>query len=351
MHRSFYLGLSGRRLPVATHLVLHENPEPEAILLDGRRLAEVLVETARRFDSPLALPVMDLTLEKDVALRALGVPAQEIPTYHFEDLPTAEALTAVAEMDVLGSPRIAATCDALTRIATAHSDGAAEVPVGMCIGPFSLLTKLIADPITPIYLAGSGLGPEDDDEVALLYGLLTLSELTVAAYCRAQIEAGATAIFVCEPAANTVYFSPKQIEADDTVFNDLVINPNLRLKALLDQGGVDLIFHDCGELTSQMISSFAVLDPVIASFGSPVKLWEAAAALPSDVVVFGNLPTKKFYSDADVPLGSIPGLVQEIDEHLSAMGHPYIVGSECDVLAMPGHERTIMEKVVALAGA
>ena len=73
MDRSFYLELaaSGKRLPVATHLVLHEKPDPEAILLDGARLAAVMIATARRFASPLALPIMDLTLEKDVMLRAM----------------------------------------------------------------------------------------------------------------------------------------------------------------------------------------------------------------------------------------------------------------------------------------
>ena len=95
MERSFYLELaaSGKRLPVATHLVLHEKPDPEAILLDGARLAAVMIETARRFDSPLALPIMDLTLEKDVMLRAVGIAPEAIPTYHFDAPPSAEAMT------------------------------------------------------------------------------------------------------------------------------------------------------------------------------------------------------------------------------------------------------------------
>ena len=37
MDKNFYLELarSGRRMPIATHLVLHEKPDPEAILIDG----------------------------------------------------------------------------------------------------------------------------------------------------------------------------------------------------------------------------------------------------------------------------------------------------------------------------
>lgn len=241
MTRSFYLELAetGKRLPVATHLVLHEQPDPEAILLDGQRLAEVVVDTARRFDNPLALPVMDLTLEKDIALRTLGVAPDDIPKFHFDELPDPESRQQLSEMDVLASPRIKATCDALSIIAKAHAEGAKELPVGMCIGPFSLLTKLLSDPITPIFLAGSGLTAEDDDEVALVYALTELTELIVAKYCQAQIDAGASAIFVCEPAANVVFFSPNQIAGGSTIYQELVIEPNLRLKKLLDDAGVD----------------------------------------------------------------------------------------------------------------
>ncbi len=349
MQRSFYLDLAatGKRLPVATHLMLHEMADPQAILVDGERLAQVMVATARRFDSPLALPVMDLTLEKEIMLAQLGIAAADIPTFHFDALPDDAAIARVARMNVLDSPRIKANCVALSAIAAARAAGASEVPVGMSIGPFSLLTKLLADPIIPIFMAGSGVSADEDDDVALLATLLELCEKTVHACCLAQIEAGAAAIFLCEPAANLVFFSPLQLKEGSSVFNDFVIAPNLRLKALFEERGVDLIFHDCGELTPEMIASFAVLDPAIISFGSPVKLWEAEPLVPKTTVIYGNLPTKKFYSDEEVPLSGIPAMVSEIEDRLRASGHPYIIGSECDVLSMPGYEQTIMEKVVA----
>jgi hypothetical protein len=68
------------------------------------------------------------------------------------------------------------------------------------------------------------------------------------------------------------------------------------------------------------------------------------------VVLFGNLPTKKFYSDAEVPLGEVAALVAEIDGRLRPTGHPYIIGSECDVLSVPGHEAGILAKVQAMCG-
>lgn len=52
--RAFWLDLanSGRRLPIATHLILHEHADPDAILVDGTRLAAVMSEAADRFRSP-----------------------------------------------------------------------------------------------------------------------------------------------------------------------------------------------------------------------------------------------------------------------------------------------------------
>jgi uroporphyrinogen-III decarboxylase len=353
MNRDFYLDLakSGRRMPIATHLVLHEKDDPEAILLSGERMAEVMAETARRFASPLALPVMDLSLEKDFMLRAMGIPASDVAAYHFETPPSGAQRAALEAADPLSSARIAANCAALRVLRSAFRLPEASrgidglVPVGMSIGPFSLLSKMLGDPIVPIFLAGSGESADDSEEVALLQALLPLCESAVQSCCAAQIEAGAAAIFVCEPAANTVFFSPNQIAEGSSVFDDFVIEPNKRLKKLFDSRQVDLLLHDCGSLTTGMVASLGSLNPAIFSFGSPVKLWEIESFVPKTTVIYGNLPTKKFYSDEEVPIEALPGMVGEIEEKLRASGHPFIVGSECDVLSMSGYEGKIMEKV------
>jgi uroporphyrinogen-III decarboxylase len=349
MDKNYYIDLAreGRRMPIATHLVLHEKADAEAILLDGERMAAVMLETAERFNNPLALPVMDLTLEKDILLRTMGVPAEQTEAFHFTEAPDSESCAKVrTDVDVLALPRIKANCEALSILRA----GGKVIPVGMSIGPFSLLTKLVKDPITAIYMAGSGVEPEDDEEVEMIHTLLKLAETIIHATCAAQIKAGARAIFLCEPAANLVFFSPNQIREGSTVYDDFVTQPNLRLKALFDETGTDLLFHDCGELIPEMITSFGKLNPKVISFGSPVKLWEIEQYVAKDVVMFGNLPTKKFYSDEEVPLDGIEGRVNEIEEKLRATGHPFIISSECDVLSMPGYEKTIMAKVNAMCG-
>ena len=331
MDRQFYIDMaeSGLRMPVGTHLVLHEKKHPASIVVNGEALGRVMEETAERFNTPLAIPVMDLTIEKESILSHRGIAEKDIPTYHFTELPSPMKIT---DDVLLSHPRFAANLGALRYI----SMNTKLVPVGMCIGPFSLTTKLLADPIIPIYLAGSGMTGKDSDEVKLLDAALALAKAAVLASVKLQVAAGAKAIFLCEPAANLVYFSPNQLSGARDAFDRYVIEPNLEVREALRKGGCDLIFHDCGELVPAMVKKFAVLDPAIMSFGSPVKLWEMEPFVPKSTVIFGNLPSKKFYSDAEASVEKVVALTQEIIARMTPTGHPFIVGTECDVLSMDG---------------
>ena len=337
MQRSYYLGLAevGLRMPIGTHLILHEAADPAAIELDGQRLGDVIVRTAGRFNTPLAVPLMDLKLEKEAMLAARGIAGGQIDSYHFDELPAEAPAFRL-------TPRMLATCEAIRHVAK-HPD---LVPMGMGIGPFSLMTKLISDPITPVFLAGTGLTADEEPEVALIERVMELGTKLLLEYFSAQIDAGAKAMIICEPAANLVYFSPNQLANGYDIFDRYVTAPMRRIKALFDARGVDLVFHDCGELTTGMVERFATLDAAMLSFGCSRLLWEDAALIPKSTVLYGNLPTKRFpasqLSVADVEL-----LAREMLDKMRATGHPFILGSECDVLSVPGSEGEIMAKVEA----
>ena len=66
MDRQYYIGLadSGLRMPIGTDLVLHERADAGDIVLDGRRLGQITAEAAKPIGTPLAVPLMDLRLEK-----------------------------------------------------------------------------------------------------------------------------------------------------------------------------------------------------------------------------------------------------------------------------------------------
>ncbi len=90
MDREYYLDLAARGLsmPIAADLVLHEHADAEEILLDGERLGSVIEETANRFSTPLAVPHMDLELEKKTLTEMIGVAAEERAKFHFASAPS-----------------------------------------------------------------------------------------------------------------------------------------------------------------------------------------------------------------------------------------------------------------------
>ena len=277
-----------------------------------------------------------------------GVAESEVETFHFSEAPAPEVLETMARAAAAPfSPRGEAHIGSVRYIAE-ETD---LLPVGMAIGPFSLMTKLMADPIAPIAMAGMGMTAEEDPGVLMAERCLRLAEMAVARSLAAQMRAGARAVLLCEPAANVVYISPKQIAAGADIFERFVMQPNLRLRAQLRAGGADLIFHDCGALSPFMVREFATrLEPSVLSLGSTRKLWEDAALTPKNVVLYGNLPTKSFYSNGDMPEEKVEALTRDLMERMHAAAHPHIVGSECDVLHVPGAEESIRRKVDVMMG-
>ncbi|MCS6950859.1 MAG: hypothetical protein NZ520_10405, partial [bacterium] len=92
-------------------------------------------------------------------------------------------------------------------------------------------------PIAPIYLAGMGVTGEEDPEVKMVETTLELSMMVILRSMQAQIEAGARAMFIAEPAANRVYISPKQIEQGSDVFERMVMRYLRRVKDFLHEHG------------------------------------------------------------------------------------------------------------------
>jgi len=338
MKRDYYTSLarSGLRMPIGTHLLLHQQEDVGAVLLDGVRLGKVIEETARCFRTPLGMPLMDLALEKEELLTALHIPAEKIDSFHFDTAPSSQP-------DFSLTPRMQATCEAIRYVA-AQQD---LLPIGMAIGPFSFMTKLVADPIMPVFTAGTGVTADEDPEVELVEKTLKLVQGVILSYLREQIAAGAKAIVVCEPAANKVYFSPNQLAESYEIFDRYVMAPNREIKDLLESNGVDLIFHDCGELTDDMVQRFGTLDPAILSLGSSRVLWEDARLISKNTVLYGNLPSKHFYSDATITTRKVSSIAMELVKKMNEIDHPFILGSECDVLSVPKCEATIREKVDA----
>lgn len=334
------------RMPIVTDLVLQEHADHPAICRDGARLGQVVAESSRRYKTPFAIPIMDLTVEKDYLTRLLDVPETEWATWHFTQLPAAETMPALlSKIASASDPRMNAMAQSLRWI----SANTKLIPVGMVIGPFSLMTKLLADPITAVYIAGTGVTGADDPEIALLEKVMELSLAVVLRNMRAQIAAGAKMIFVAEPAGAANYISPIQMAEGSDVFSRFVIGPNLRLKAELTSAGVEMFLHICGDLPPEMLHEVCIeIHPTSLSVGATCNIWEHTAVVPKDVVLYGNLPSKKFYSDQLVSIKDVEDMTRDLAAKMSVTGHPFILGTECYVMSVPGAQDTIKRKIQAI---
>jgi uroporphyrinogen-III decarboxylase len=196
-------------------------------------------------------------------------------------------------------------------------------------------------------MAGRGRTAADHPPVALLEEAFALAGAVIRWSIDRQLAAGAQALFVCEPAASTAYLSPRQLAAGVNLLERFVLGPNRALREQLARAECELIFHCCGELTDDFVRAFASLHPVMLSLGSSRCLWEDAALVPEDIVLYGNLPTKTFYSDEACPVARVEEMTRELLRRMRDTRHPFIPGSECDVLSVDGAEQTIRRKVAA----
>jgi uroporphyrinogen-III decarboxylase len=178
---------------------------------------------------------------------------------------------------------------------------------------------------------------------------LDLSMRAVERSLRAQLDAGAKLAVLCEPAVNKVYLPPRQMKAAPNAFDRLVMANLKRYKALLEEYDADLFLHDCGELTSTILSLFVELSPAILSLGSSERLWEAAKIVPPTTVLYGSLPSKQFYSDRVITDADVAKRANELIEHMSDIGRPFILGTECDVLHVGGAETAIWAKLAVMS--
>ena len=348
MSRDYFLELAKQelRMPIGVDLVLHKHADHELILRDGERLGALLAEAAEVFKTPLAFPLMDLRLEKATLLPFFGVPAAEADAFHFVRAPGADEIARFEEALVKTPPpaRMAAQLGALRYIV----ERTTLYPVGMSIGPYSLASKLMVDPITPVYLAGEGFTGAEDSDVALLEAAMRIALVTVRHSVAQQLAAGAKAVFIAEPAANLVFFSPLQIQGGSNVFERFAIGPNRNIAQLVAEHDADLLFHCCGELVDEMLDGFCSLRPAMLSLGSSRKLWEDAKRVPKDIVLYGNLPSKQFYSDGIMPIAKVDALAAELIAKMRAAKHPFILGTECDTLCVDGCSERIRAKLARL---
>jgi hypothetical protein len=206
---------------------------------------------------------MDLRVEKTDLVHQLRPDVTETDTFHFESPPSPTDLEQTRERTDGALPSTGRTA---TRSPRSPRPGL--TPFGISIGPFST-TKPSAIR-SARGLAGRGAA-RDEPLVATAEGARP-AELpsTLAARAGRGWRGGRHRL---RAGGERALRLPRQMAQGSPVFDRFVVEPLLRLKALLDDEGVDLFLHDCGEPTTAMVEALASrVHPAVLSLGSSRRL-------------------------------------------------------------------------------
>jgi uroporphyrinogen decarboxylase len=277
------------------------------VVTDPRAQVDAQLALLARFDAPILLSAMDLSLEAEAFGCAVVASDADVPTV------TGRLVTSRAAADALAVPRpgAARTGVPLDTVRRLRQLAGERRVLGCCIGPFSLAARLV------------GVSEAMELTIAdpeLMHALLEKSATFLTGYVQAFQQAGAHGLVMAEPAAGLL--SPRGMSA----FSSAYIR---RIAGAVDRASFSIVLHNCA---AKLVHLPAILETGLTSFhfGAPMDVVAALAKLPPDVVVCGNL------DPAAVFLQMRPEDVAQRTTSLltvTAAHRNFVVSSGCDLPA------------------
>lgn len=287
------MGYPGARLTAST---LRQNAFNAAL---HARSIEALV---RRFEPDAVFFMMDLSIEAGALGLPVRYPLDASPTVEAHPVRCVDDLEAFRVLDPLEDVRIKGAVETMARMRETI-----RVPRGAyVVGPFTLAGLMMG--ATEIAVATL-------DDPALVHALLRLAEEVVTPYAQALVRAGADLVVLLEPTAT--FLSPAAFD----VFSGAYLR---RIVAQLD---VPTVLHICGN-TTRLVPAMCTTGVQGLSLDAPVDLAAAAAAVPAEVVLIGNVDPVRVMVEAT------PEGVRQAVRRLRAAMAPYpnfILSTGCDL--------------------
>lgn len=272
---------------------------------DAHAQSEAILALHERFNTPVMLTAMDLSVEAEEFGREITMTEDEIPTV------IGKKVISLAEIDRLPDPVIG-SARSVVSLETARMllSSVKGIPVlGGVIGPFSL--------------AGRIFGVSESLEVSLtepeiLKALLEKVTRYLIRYLTAFREAGVHGVIMAEPAAGLL--SPRGLSQFSSVYVKQIIESTVT-------PDFTVVLHNCG---AKLVHLPKVLEAgaEIFHFGAPMDIGQALAQVGEDIILSGNLdPTGVFHN------GNPQEVTARTRELLqAAAGHRnFIPSSGCDI--------------------
>lgn len=278
----------------------------EQLVKDASLQASTMALIASQTDTLAAVSLMDLSVEAEAFGAQVQYFTDEVPAVVGQlvsDLDEAEAL----DIPDLSKGR-AATCVEGIRLA---KERIADKPVlaGM-IGPCSLAGRLM-DVTEILYLCY--------DEPEAVHTVLNKATDYLTRYAQAMKQAGADGIVIAEPLAGIL--SPDMAEEFSHPYVKKIVDA-------LQTENFAIIYHNCGNSVSQMLSGIFSIGASAYHFGNAVDMAFVMANAPADALCMGNVdPAGQFVQ------GTPESITAATRELLHKCGHykNFLVSSGCDI--------------------
>lgn len=278
----------------------------EQLVKDAALQASTMALIASETDTLAAVSLMDLSVEAEAFGAQVQYFTDEVPAVVGQlvcDLEEAEAL----EVPDLSKGR-ASVCVEGIRLAKARI---ADKPVlaGM-IGPYSLAGRLM-DVTEIMYLCY--------DEPEAVHEVLKKATDYLIRYAGAMKRAGADGIVIAEPLAGIL--SPDLAEE----FSHPYVK---RIVEAMAEEDFAVIYHNCGNSVSHMLSGIFSIGASAYHFGNAVDMAFVMANAPADVLCMGNVdPAAQFVQ------GTPESMTEATQELLQKCGHykNFVISSGCDI--------------------
>jgi uroporphyrinogen decarboxylase len=277
-----------------------ENTTTQQCLLDPELHARVALSNVEHYGPDAALPLLDLTVEAE----SFGIK----PIFNEREAPQIRSflpLERVAnESETPSTNRMPLMVEAARKI----SREVKSAPSGAYVtGPFTLAGQVVG--IQPLLL---GLYKQPK----VISQLLERCTGTVVDYARHLADTGIDFLVVADPSSSLI--SPKQ-------FDEFAKLPIAHVAKAISK---EMILHICGH-SGHLLQRMVETGVAALSLDNNVKLTDAVAAVPGDVLVFGNYPP------TDLVFKRPETITAEVKQMLSpvAQAENVVVSTGCDIPA------------------
>jgi uroporphyrinogen decarboxylase len=278
---------------------------PREVTTGAAAQVEAALALHERFETPLVMTAMDLSVEAEIFGCMVRMSDDDIPTV------IERRVTEPAEIQSLPDPQPGEKRSAIPLEVVRHLVNYADgIPVlGCMIGPFSLAGR--------IFGVSETFTLTITDPLSLLALLEKVTPFLVR-YALAFRQAGASGVIMAEPAAGLI--SPRSLAQFSAPFVRRVVEA-------VQSDDFSLIYHNCG---AKLVHLPQIVEAGAAGyhFSSPMDILEAVKQVDGRTIIAGNLDAVKvFYR------GKLEEVRRATESLLSAtVTYPnFIISSGCDL--------------------